>query len=74
MKQVTHTNDERHALSSVKHPFLAWLWVTWHGHIKLTDFGFANLVPHKTWTLYGAPDYVAPEVMADECYNKSVDW
>ncbi|CAG9986795.1 unnamed protein product [Clonostachys byssicola] len=139
LKQVSHTNDERRVLSSVKHPFLVWLWGTWqdwrniyfvmdfveggelfsllrksgrfpnpvakfyaaevilaleylhslnfiyrdlkpenilldrHGDIKLTDFGFAKLVPDKTWTLCGTPEYLAPEVVANKGYNKSVD-
>ncbi|KAJ9095199.1 hypothetical protein QFC19_007654 [Naganishia cerealis] len=27
------------------------------GHVKVTDFGFAKLVPDITWTLCGTPDY-----------------
>lgn len=45
-----------------------------HGHVKITDFGFAKLVPDITWTLCGTPDYLAPEVVASKGYNKSVDW
>ncbi|KAJ1335125.1 protein kinase A [Microdochium nivale] len=45
-----------------------------HGHLKITDFGFAKLVPDKTWTLCGTPDYLAPEVVSNKGYNKSVDW
>ena len=57
------------------------------GHLKVTDFGFAKLVPDITWTLCGTPDYcryllgsaeadrtVAPEVVQSKGYNKSVDW
>lgn len=28
------------------------------GHIKITDFGFAKVVPDITWTLCGTPDYL----------------
>lgn len=45
-----------------------------HGHLKITDFGFAKKVPDITWTLCGTPDYLAPEVVSSKGYNKSVDW
>ena len=45
-----------------------------YGHLKITDFGFAKRVPDKTWTLCGTPDYLAPEVVSNKGYNKSVDW
>lgn len=44
------------------------------GHVKITDFGFAKMVPDVTWTLCGTPDYLAPEIIQSKGYGKSVDW
>ncbi|GIQ86889.1 hypothetical protein KIPB_008820, partial [Kipferlia bialata] len=44
------------------------------GHLKLTDFGFAKLVTHKTYTQTGTPEYIAPEIINNTGHNKAVDW
>lgn len=44
------------------------------GHLRLTDFGFAKVVPETTWTLCGTPDYLAPEIVMSRGYGKAVDW
>merc|ERR1712048_322664 len=45
-----------------------------NGYIKVTDFGFAKIVPKKTYTLCGTPDYLAPEIVTGQGHGKPVDW
>lgn len=44
------------------------------GYLKITDFGFAKVVPEKTFTLCGTPDYLAPEIVTGQGHGKGVDW
>jgi serine/threonine protein kinase len=36
------------------------------GHIKITGFGFAKKISHRTYTLCGTPDYLAPEIILNK--------
>ena len=48
------------------------------GHIKLTDFGLSkfmyNLETSRAFTICGTPEYLAPEILESNGYNKAVDW
>ena len=46
-----------------------------NGHLKITDFGFAKeVLEHRTYTLCGTPDYLAPEIILNKGHGKPVDW
>jgi serine/threonine protein kinase len=49
-----------------------------NGHIKLTDFGLSKLIlskkDEKAYTICGTPEYLAPEIILEKGYDKTVDW
>ncbi|KAK2465353.1 hypothetical protein APHAL10511_002707 [Amanita phalloides] len=47
------------------------------GHIALCDFGLCKLNmkgDEKTNTFCGTPEYLAPEILNGQGYNKTIDW
>nr|CDS27742.1 cAMP dependent protein kinase catalytic subunit [Hymenolepis microstoma] len=52
------------------------LLLTADGFIKVTDLGFAKMLPvdKRTWTVCGTPDYMAPEIIMNKGYGHAVDW
>lgn len=47
------------------------------GHIALCDFGLCKLNMKgndKTNTFCGTPEYLAPEILCGQGYNKTIDW
>ncbi|KAH7297872.1 hypothetical protein KP509_25G016500 [Ceratopteris richardii] len=44
------------------------------GDLKIADFGFAKKIDHRTFTLCGTPDYLAPEIILAKGHGKAVDW
>lgn len=50
------------------------LLVSYQGHVKLTDFGFAKRVIDRAYTMCGTPEYMAPEILFGRGYGHDVDW
>eukprot|EP00026_Physarum_polycephalum_P005477 Phypoly_transcript_05512.p1 GENE.Phypoly_transcript_05512~~Phypoly_transcript_05512.p1 ORF type:complete len:524 (+),score=71.60 Phypoly_transcript_05512:93-1664(+) len=50
------------------------LLVDHHGHLKLTDFGFAKHIDDRTNSLCGTLDYMAPEILMGKGHGKAADW
>ena len=48
-----------------------------NGHIKISDFGLSKILDKpngKAFTLCGTPQYLAPEIIKNKGYDKTVDW
>ena len=48
-----------------------------NGHVRLTDFGLVKTnmgADDSTTTFCGTPEYIAPEMLQQKSYTKSVDW
>uniref|UniRef100_A0AC35UGQ6 Protein kinase C n=1 Tax=Rhabditophanes sp. KR3021 TaxID=114890 RepID=A0AC35UGQ6_9BILA len=53
------------------------LLLTEEGYVKLADFGLCkeNMGPYdKTSTFCGTPEFLAPEVLVESSYTRSIDW
>jgi len=44
------------------------------GYAKIVDMGFAKVVPDRTYTLCGTPEYLAPELVLGKPHHKGVDY
>ncbi|KAF2343225.1 Protein kinase domain, partial [Trinorchestia longiramus] len=44
------------------------------GHVKLTDFGFSKTLNTTAFTQCGTPEYLAPEIILGNPYDKTVDF
>lgn len=44
------------------------------GHVRLTEFSMAKIVPDRTYTLCGTIEYLCPELINGIGYSYSADW
>ncbi|TKA25194.1 Protein kinase C-like [Salinomyces thailandicus] len=53
------------------------IMLTLDGHIRITDYGLCKedmWYGSTTSTFCGTPEFMAPEILLDKKYNRSVDW
>lgn len=43
-------------------------------NLVMANNGYLKIVPEKTYTLCGTPDYLAPEIVTGQGHGKGVDW
>ena len=51
--------------------------LTLEGHIKLADYGLCKggmQINNTTATFCGTPEFMAPEILREQPYTRSVDW
>ena len=73
--QVTLIFEHLHALNVVYRDLKPEnIMLDCDGYLKLVDFGFAKVVPERTYTLCGTPEYLAPEILHNHGHGKAVDW
>jgi len=68
---ITHIHSKKIVFRDLKPENII---IDHNGYAKITDFGFAKYVEHRTFTLCGTPDYLAPEVIKGEGHSFGVDW
>ena len=44
------------------------------GHIKIIDFGLSTFDDSGTRSVWGTPNYIAPEMLKDKSYDKTLDY